>query len=380
MDLSYTEEQMLLRDSVQKFIRDNYDISERNKLTATDEGFSRDNWRQYAELGWLAMPFSEEDGGIGGTPVDTMVMMEEFGKGLVVEPFLATIVMAGSAISEAANAEQKSELLPGIMDGSRFATFAYAERQAHHDLSNVVTTAKKDGDFYLINGNKSVVLNAASADTLIVSARTSGNSQDENGISVFIVDAKSEGIKRVDYPTVDGLRASEIAFEDVKVTGKDVLGKIGEGLSLIQKVANRTILALSAEAVGAMEVLYLDTIAYTKQRQQFDKPLSEFQVLKHRMTEMFMEYSLARSLCMKATMLETQSASTKETSAETQRTIHALKYLIGKSSRFIAQNAVQLHGGMGMTEELRVAHYFKRLTVIDSQFGNTDFHLEKFVA
>ena len=374
MDLSYTQEQVLLRDSVQKFISDNYDISARNKLTATDEGFSRQHWKLYAELGWLGMPFSEADGGYGGSPVDTMVMMEEFGKGLVAEPFLATIVMAGTAISEAGTEAQKTEILPGIIDGSKMATFAYAEQQAHHDLNNIVTTAQKDGDFYLLNGTKSVVMNAASADTFIVTTRTSGDKQDTNGITNFIVDANAQGITRQDYPTVDGLRASEVTFKDVKVPAGNLLGEVDNGYPLIQKVANRAILALSAEAVGAMEVLYQDTIAYTKQRDQFDHPLSEFQVLKHRMTEMFMEYSLAKSLCMKATMLETQG------SAETQRTIHALKYLIGKAARFVAQNAVQLHGGMGMTEELRVAHYFKRLTVIDSQFGNTDHHLTRFVA
>lgn len=374
MDLSFTEEQTLLKDSVQKFIEDNYDISERNKLTATDEGFSRDNWKQYADLGWLAMPFPEEDGGIGGTPVDTMVVMEEFGKGLVVEPFLATVVMAGGAISEFGTTAQKSDILAGIIDGSILATFAYAEEQAHHDLNNVETTAKKDGDFYTINGTKSVVLNARTADKILVSARTAGAGQDETGITVFVVDGSADGISRDDYPTVDGLRASEVTFKDVKVAAEDIVGNEGEGLAVLTKVANRAILALSAEAVGAMEMLYKDTIAYTKQREQFGHPLSEFQVLKHRMTEMFMEHALAKSLTMKATMLETEG------SADTQRNIHALKYLIGKSSRFIAQNAVQLHGGMGMTEELRVAHYFKRLTVIDSQFGNTDYHLTRFVA
>ena len=374
MDLSYTEEQNLLRDSVSKFIEDKYDISERNKITATEQGYSSENWQQFADLGWLAMPFPEEDGGIGGSPVDTMVMMEEFGKGLVVEPFLPTIVMAGFAISEAGTQAQKEALLQGFIDGSKTATFAYAEQQAHHDLNNIQTTATRDGEGFKINGAKSVVLNAATADTIVVATRTSGDSQSEAGITLFIVDAKAQGLSREDYPTVDGLRASEIKFENVAVSNSDVLGELDQGFPLLQKIANRAILALSAEAVGAMEVLYKDTIAYTKQRNQFDHPLSDFQVLKHRMTEMFVEYSLAKSLTMKATMLETQG------SADTQRTIHALKYLIGKASRFVAQNAVQLHGGMGMTEELRVAHYFKRLTVLDSQFGNTDHHLEKFVA
>ena len=374
MDLSFTEEQNLIRDSVQKFVEDNYDISERNKLTATDEGFSRDNWKQYAELGWLALPFSEADGGIGGSPVDTMILMEEFGKGLVVEPFLATVVMAGTAISEFGSDAQKQEILAGIIDGSLMASVAYAEQQAHHDLNNVETSAIKDGDNFVINGTKSVVLNARSADKLLVSARTSGNAADEQGITVFIVDKEASGLSRQDYPTVDGLRASEVTFKDVTVPASAIVGTEGEGAAVLQKVSNRAILALAAEAVGAMEMLYTDTIAYTKQREQFGHPLSDFQVLKHRMTEMFMEHALAKSLTMKATMLETNG------SAEAQRTIHALKYLIGKSSRFVGQNAVQLHGGMGMTEELRIAHYFKRLTIIDSQFGNTDHHLERFVA
>lgn len=373
MDLSFTEEQTLLQDSVQKFIEDNYDISERNKLTASDEGFSREHWQQYAELGWLAMPFSEAVGGIGGTPVDTMILMEEFGKGLVVEPFLPTVIMAGTAISEFGSSDQQAEILPGIIDGSLIATFAYAELQAQHDLNNVGTTAIREGDHWVITGSKSVVLNAKSADKILVSTRTAGEPQDHAGITVFIVDAGSAGLTRDDYPTVDGLRASEVRFDDVKVPGANIVGTEGDGIAVLRKVSNRAILALAAEAVGAMEMLYKDTIAYTKQREQFGHPLSDFQVLKHRMTEMFMEHALAQSLTLKATMLETQGAE------DAQRTIHALKYLIGKSARFVGQNAVQLHGGMGMTEELRVAHYFKRLTVIDSQFGNTDHHLSRFV-
>ncbi|MCB1643880.1 MAG: acyl-CoA dehydrogenase family protein [Pseudomonadales bacterium] len=374
MDLSYTEEQNLLRDSLQKYIEDNYDISQRNKLTKSDTGYSATNWQQFADLGWLGMAFSEADGGFGGSAVDTMVMMEEFGKGLVVEPFLSTVVMFGSAISEFGSSAQKEQLIPGIIDGTLLGTVAYAELQAHHDLENIETTATAEGDDFIINGTKSVVLHAASADQIIVSTRTSGASDSKEGISLFIVDAASNGISRTDYPTVDGLRASEITFADVRVSGDQLLGQLDQGYTVLNKIANRTILALAAEAVGAMEVLYKDTIAYTKQREQFDHPLSEFQVLKHRMTEMFMEYSLSKSLTMKATMLESQN------SADAQRTIHALKYLIGKASRFVGQNAVQLHGGMGMTEELRIAHYFKRLMVIDSQFGNMDHHLEKFVA
>ncbi|MBQ73706.1 MAG: pimeloyl-CoA dehydrogenase small subunit [Gammaproteobacteria bacterium] len=374
MDLSYTEEQLLLRDSVQKFISDKYDISERNKITATEEGFSRENWQLFADLGWLALPFKEEDGGIGGSPVDTMVLMEEFGKGLVVEPYLQTVIMVGTAISEAGSPEQKSEIIPSIIDGSLIATFAYAEESAHHDLNHITTSATRDGDSFLINGTKSVVPNAQSAEKILVTTRTSGEISEEGGITLFLMDANQEGISREDYPTVDGLRASEITFTDTRVPASSIIGEIDKGAAIIEKIARKVILALSAESVGAMEVLYKDTIEYTKQRVQFDHPLSDFQVLKHRMTEMFMEYSLAKSLCMKAAMLETQD------SFDASRTVHALKYLVGKNGRFVSQNAVQLHGGMGMTEDLRIAHYFKRLMIIDSQFGNTDHHLARFVA
>lgn len=372
MDISFSEEQLLLRDSVEKFISDKYSISERNKITATEDGFSAKNWQQFADLGWLALPFDEEDGGIGGSPVDTMVLMEEFGKGLVVEPYLATVVMVGTAIAEYGSGAQKAEIISGIVDGGLIASFAYAEQQAQYDLNNIATTAKKDGDIYLLNGTKSVVLNAQSADKILVSTRTSGNQCDSDGITLFLVNATAEGITRQDYPTVDGLRASEIEFKDVKIPADNIVGQLNKGAAIIDKVVTRAILAIAAEAVGAMEVLYKDTVEYTKQREQFDHPLSDFQVLKHRMTEMFMEHSLAKSLCMKATMLESQG------SIEAKRTIHALKYLIGKSGKFIGENAVQLHGGMGMTEELRVAHYFKRLMIIDSQLGNSDYHLSQF--
>ncbi len=374
MDLAYTQEQQLLKDSIQKFLEDNYELATRRQLSDSEDGFSRENWQQFAELGWLALPFAEEDGGFGGTPVDTMILMEEFGKGLVVEPYLATVVMFGGAVAYAGSESQRAELIAAIADGSLMGAVAYAEPQSHHDLCNVETRAEKTADGYSLSGQKSVVLNAASADKIIVSARTSGDSRDESGITLFVIDAGAEGISRDDYPTVDGLRASEVTLENVAVTEADILGTADGGADILQYVSNRAILALSAEAVGAMEVLYNTTIEYTKQREQFDHPLSDFQVLKHRMTEMFMEYTLSQSLTMKATMLASNESS------ETQQTIHALKYLIGKSGRFVGQNAVQLHGGMGMTEELNVAHYFKRLMVIDSQFGNTDHHLERFVA
>ncbi len=374
MDLSYTDEQNMLRDSIQKWVDSNYELSARKQLVDSDLGYSADHWKTFAELGWLAMPFAEDQGGFGGDAVDVMLIMEEFGKGLVVEPFLATVVMFGMTVDRAGTEDQRSNTIPAIISGDLKGSFAYAEAQAHFDHFDIKTTATQDGDFYILDGTKSVVMNAGDADKLLVSARTSGGQKDENGITVFMVDTASEGVKVEAYPTVDGLRAGEVSFDKVKVSSSDIVGEADKGAAVITDIQNRTILALAAESVGAMEVLYQRTIDYTKQREQFGHPLSEFQVLKHKMTEMFVEHSLAKSLCMKATMLETQG------SEETQRTVHALKYLIGKSGRFISQNAVQLHGGMGMTEELAIAHYFKRLMIVDAQFGNTDHHLEKFVA
>lgn len=373
MDLAYTEEQQLLADSVQRFVDSNYDINARVKLANSDEGFSREHWQQYAELGWLALPFSEDDGGIGGSPVDTMVIMEEMGKGLVLEPFVSTVIMFGGAVDFAGNADQKSDIIPSIIDGSLMGAFAHSEENARYNNHHVETTAKADGDQYLLNGTKCVVMHAPSANKFVVSARTNGSITDESGITLFLVDAGAEGLTRTDYPTVDGLRASELTLEDVTVGADAVLGDVDQASTTIKHVIARTILATSAEAVGAMEVLYKDTIAYTSQREQFDHPLSDFQVLKHRMTDMFVEHSLAKSMCMKATMLEAQGTE------DAARSLHALKYLVGKAGRFVSQSAVQLHGGMGMTEELRVAHYFKRLLVIDSQLGNADHHLEQFV-
>jgi alkylation response protein AidB-like acyl-CoA dehydrogenase len=374
MNFELTEEQQLLQDSVSRFVRDNYDLDSRMKLSAAKPGFSTEHWQTMAELGWLALPFDEADGGFAGSQVESMLVMEQFGKGLVLEPYLASIVMGGGALRRAASPALKTEMVPGLIDGSRQLAFAYAEEQARFDLHDVTTTARMDGDDYLLNGHKSMVVNAATASQLVVSTRTSGGQIDEDGISLFLVDADAGGVKLDNFPTVDGLRASEIALSDVKVSKDRLLGEPGKGFAVLNAVANDAILALAAEALGAMEVLNADTVAYTQQREQFDHPLADFQVLQHRMVEMFMEYEQCKSLLYRAT-LEVEA-----NSDSAQRTVHALKHLIGKAGIFIGENAVQLHGGMGMTEELRVGHYFKRLLVIDIQFGNADYHLQCFAA
>ena len=374
MNFELSEEQKMIQQSVERFVQENYDLSNRIKISSENPGFSKEYWSYMAELGWLGLAFSEEDGGFGGNQIDTLVLMEQFGKGLVLEPFLANVVLGGGSIKRGASQEIKDSIIPSLIDGSLQITLAYAEEQSRFDIEDVATAAREENSDFIINGKKSMVLNAESADKLVVVARTSGSQVDEEGISLFVVDADAEGIEKENFPTVDGLRASEIIFKDVKVESTSLIGEKDKGFSILQAVVNDAILALAAEAVGAMEVLYKDTVEYTQQREQFDHPLSDFQVLQHRMVDMFMEYEQCKSLLFRATMETVQDPSLS------QRTVHALKHLIGKSGIFVGESAVQLHGGMGVTEELRIGHFFKRLLVIDSQFGNADFHLDKFTS
>jgi alkylation response protein AidB-like acyl-CoA dehydrogenase len=374
MNFELTEEQRMIQESVERFVNENYDLDSRVALSGKDPGFSTDYWQTMAELGWLGLPFSEEDGGFGGNQIDVLVVMEQFGRGLVLEPYLASVVMGGGAVKLGGSDALKQEILPGVIDGTRQLAFAYAEQQSRFDLDDVVTSAKKDGENFVINGQKSMVLNAETANQIVVSARTSGGQMDQNGITLFLIDADADGVALENFPTVDGLRASEVTLKNVSVSAARMIGDIDQGFSVLQSVANDAMLALGAEAVGAMEVLYKDTVAYTQEREQFDHAISEFQVVQHRMVDMFMEYEQCKSLLYRATMEAVQNPT------GAQRTIHALMHLVGKNGIFIGENAVQLHGGMGMTEELRLGHYFKRMLVIDSMFGNADFHLQKFAA
>jgi pimeloyl-CoA dehydrogenase small subunit len=373
MDFSFTEEQTLLEDSVTKYMQNNYDFESRQKLTRSELGYSAESWATFAELGWLGVPFSEADGGFGGGAIEAMLMAEIFGKSLVVEPFLATIVLTGGAIKHGGTPAQKEKYLPGIIDGSVQGALAYAEPQGRFNLSDLTTTASKKDGGYVINGYKAVVLNGPAADILVVSARTSGEQRDTDGVSLFVVDANAAGVSRRDYPTVDGLRAAEITFENVAVEADALLGEEGSGLGLLEQVIDGGILTVGAEAVGAMEVLYKDTVEYCKTREQFGQPIGKFQVLQHRMVDMFMEHEQSKSLMFMAAMRLDEGYG-----PEAQKAVSAFKVQVGKSGRFVGQSAVQLHGGMGMTDELNIGHYFKRLTIIDTLFGNVDFHLKRF--
>ncbi len=374
MDFTFNEEQSLIQDQVDQFVQKEYDWETRQSLSNSELGFGEDNWKKFAELGWLGISVSEDSGGFGGSAIESMLIMEAFGKGLVVEPFLETVIMAGGLIDDHGSDQQKSSFLEPAIAGEMHLALAYAEPQSRFNLSDVVTEAKADGDNFIINGYKSVVMNGPSADQIIVSARTSGTQLDENGISLFIIDANASGLDKTNYKTVDGRRASDLTFENVSVSKENLIGDQDKGFDILDSAIDKAILAISAEAVGAMEVLYKDTVEYTQQREQFDHPLSDFQVLQHRMVDMFMEYEQCKSLLLRATMETVQDP------ILAQRTVHALKHLIGKSGIFVGESAVQLHGGMGVTEELRIGHFFKRLLVIDSQFGNSDFHLDKFTS
>tara|TARA_X000000950_G_scaffold285351_1_gene391046 strand:- start:4038 stop:5162 length:1125 start_codon:yes stop_codon:yes gene_type:complete len=372
VNFDLSEEQQLLQDSVARFIEDNYALETRQHLVASDLGFSEPYWQTMADLGWLGINVPEAHGGIGGNQSDTMVLMQALGQGLVLEPIFASAILGTRAIVDGANEDTCTRLLPSLVSGERRLSVAYAEEQARFDLDDVVTRITPQDDGYRISGRKSMVFHAQGSDYLVVSGRSYGGQIDRDGITLLLVDAASEGVRMTSFPTVDGLRASEIEFEDVFVPKAHLLGAEGGGYSLLESIAIDGILALSAEAVGAMEVLYKDTVSYTQEREQFDHPLSDFQVLQHRMVDMFMEYEQCKSLLYRATLEVVQRGHAA------LKTVHALKYMVGKVGTFIGENAVQLHGGMGVTEELRVGHYFKRLLVIDAQFGNSDYHLAKF--
>ncbi len=373
MDFSINEDQTMLQDSVARFIQNDYSFDLRQKNAATDAGFSADLWREFAELGWTAVPFAEDDGGLDGGAVEMMLLMEQFGKGLVVEPYLPCIVMAGGVLKRLASAEQKATWMNDIIEGSKQAALAYVEPQSRFDINDVLLEAKQDGDDYILNGRKTVVLNGGAADTLVVSTRTSGDRKDTAGISLFVVDAASDGIARKQYPTVDARQAAEITFENVRVPAAQLLGEAGNGLATLQAVINDAIIAVSAEAVGIMQALNYKTLEYTKSRVQFGKPIASFQALQHRMVDMFVIYEQTRSLLLHAVMIvDGDDAQTADAA------VRALKIQVGTEGRKLGEEAVQLHGGMGVTWELDVAHYFKRLTMIDTLFGNADYHLDHY--
>lgn len=361
----------MLADSIEKFVANEYDFETRQAYAATDAGYSNDVWRTFADLGWTAVPFSEEDGGFDGGSVETMVILERFGRGLVVEPYLANVILAGGVLKRAANAAQKSAWLHPIISGDLQATLAFTEPHARYEINKITTTAKKDGDNWVLSGNKGFVLNAGTAELVIVPARTSGANDDEDGITLFAVDGASVGVTTRNYPTVDGLRAAEIVLLNVEVSSDRVIGDIGSGYAALEATIADATIAVCSEAVGIMSTLAEKTIDYAKSRTQFGVPISSFQALQHRMVEMYTACEQTRSLLLWAIMAQESDA------GESRRAVSAAKYQVSVAGARVAEEAVQIHGGMGVTWELDVSHYFKRLIAISQVFGNADWHLDR---
>ena len=371
MDFSLNEVQSMLADTVEKFVTNDYDFDTRQKYAATDKGYSTDVWNTFAELGWTAVPFSEDDGGFDGGPIETMIVMQQFGKGLVVEPYLANVVLVGGILRRLASAEQKERWLQPLIGGELQAALAFVEPQSRYDITDVVTSAVADGDEWVLNGAKGVVLNGGNADLLLIPARTSGEQSDASGITLFGVAADADGVARNSYPTVDGHQAAEIELSDVRVNADAVLGEVGAGFEALRDVVDEGTLAVCAEAVGIMQVLTDKTIEYSKNRVQFGVPIGSFQALQHRMVDMLTECEQSYSLLVWAAMANADGTD------EAKKAISAIKYQVGTAGKKVGQEAVQLHGGMGVTWELDVSHYFKRLTAIGQMFGNADWHLDK---
>ena len=376
MDIALSEEQQLLKDSAERFIERDYTFDTRRKLVETEEGFDRAIWQQFAELGWLGLGMPEDHGGLDGSLADTAVLMEALGRGLVVEPYLSTVLLGGGLLRHGGSADQQAALIPPVIAGETLLAFAFIERQSRYNLANVETTARADGDGFVLDGAKGVVMHGASADKLIVSARTSGDSRDEAGISLFLVDGSANGVERRGYPTVDGLHGAEVILDGVAVSGSDMIGPAGEAFPLIERVIDEASVATCAEAVGVMAVLVDATVEYLKTREQFGAPIGSFQVLQHRAVDMFNELELSRALVHRAAA----AIASSDDALNRARAASAAKVQVGRAGKLIGQQAIQLHGGMGMTDELFVSHYFKRLTMIGTLFGDADHHLKRYTA
>jgi alkylation response protein AidB-like acyl-CoA dehydrogenase len=375
MDFALTGEQQLLRDSVARFVQNEYSFGVRKAIVASEAGWSRAVWAKFAEMGLLGVPFAEEHGGFGGSAIDVMAVMQELGRGLVVEPYLSTVVLGGGLIAAAGTAAQRSAWLPAIVAGERQVALAYLEPHSRHDCRDLTTRAQTSGDGFVLNGRKSVVLHGASADALVVSARTAGRQRDGGGVTLFLIDAKAHGVSVYGYRTIDGLRAADVELAEVRVGADAVLGPVGGGLPLLEHALDRGAAALCAEAVGVMETLNALTLDYLKARQQFGQPIGRFQALQHRAVDMLIHAEQVKSVaCLAAAKADSGDA------GERRRAVAAAKSLVGRSGRAVAKEATQLHGGMGVTLELPAAHYSKRLTMIDFWLGDADWHTERFAA
>jgi len=375
MDFNFTEEQQLLADTVKRFVRDEYTFEKRREILKSPEGWSRDVWRSLADLGLTALNVPEAYGGLNASPVDTMLVMNALGEGLVVEPFLSAAVLTPALVARLGDEKVAAELFAGIASGERIVIVAHQEPRARGELQFVSTRAEKSGDGYVLDGHKAVIAHGGAADELLLTARTSGQPGDSDGVSVFRVDPKAAGVTVKSYGTIDGQRAADIQLTGVKVAASSRVGAEGKAFAAVEAAHEIALSALCAEAVGIMKAINATTLDYTKNRKQFGVPIAKFQVLQHRMADMFLHSEQATSMSYLAAI-----KCIDPDADERRRSLAAAKVIIGQAGRFVGQQAIQLHGGMGMTDELMVSHHFKRLTAIDLTFGDTDFHTQKFIA
>ena len=370
MDFELSEEQQLLRHSCERYFADHYKFESRQRYAHEPRGWSLIVWKQYADLGLLGLPFAEEYGGSAGGPVETMIVMEQIGRALVLEPYLATVVLGGGLVRLGGSEAMRSNLIPKIAAGELSLSFAHSERQARYDLADVATTARRDAAGFVLDGAKTLVPHGDTAEKFIVSARLAGAQTDRNGLALFLIDATAPGMSVRGYPTVDGLRAAEVTLSNVRADAAAAIGEPGAAFPLIERIADNAIAALCAEAVGAMAAMHETTVDYMKTRKQFGVTIGSFQVLQHRAADMLIAVEQARSMAMLATMMAAE-----DDVRERRAAISAAKVQIGRSGRFVGQQAIQIHGGIGMTMETKVGHYFKRVTTIDATFGDADYHL-----
>jgi alkylation response protein AidB-like acyl-CoA dehydrogenase len=373
VDFNYSNEQLALQETLQRFIGRDYGFERRRELVGTTLGFSAEAWAQYAELGLLALPFPEEYGGLGGNAVDIMLVMELIGRGLLLEPFLSSIVMCGGLIRDAGTLPLKANMLPRIGAGELKAALACYEAAGRYDLSHVACTAVRSGDGWRLSGRKTVVLDAPSADYFLVSARSGGQARAAHGVSLFLVGREAAGLALLPYRTQSGGRAADVGLNEVALESTALIGAAGEGLAIVERAVDKGIAALCAEAVGIIAALNEATLNYLKTRKQFGVPIGKFQALQHRMADMFIAAEQARSMAVNAAVY-----ADSENASERRRAVSGAKAYIGQAARLVGQQAVQMHGAMGVVDDLIVSHYFKRLTMIDLSMGDADFHLGRF--
>jgi alkylation response protein AidB-like acyl-CoA dehydrogenase len=372
VDLNFTEEQSMIRESLASYLADSYDIDKRREIIHSEDGWSKESWRFLCqELGFMGASFSEEFGGFGGSAIETMILAEEFGKVLTLEPFIETVVIGGGFLKYSGHAAA-SELIEQIISGELLLSFAQAERTSRYSLNSVETQATKTADGWTLSGKKRLVMGAPSADKFIVSARTSGDTRDEDGISVFLVDAATPGISLSTYKTYDDRPAANISFDGVTLSADALLGVEGQGLELIERVMCDAVAASCAEASGVVSQMLEKTLQYTQDRKQFGKPLSSFQVLQHRMVDMFTAVEQCTSMSWLASI-----RADEDNDAERKYACSAAKAFISKACKQVGQSAVQLHGGMGITEEMAISHYFKRATTLEQLYGSADYHMQQ---